>query len=134
MHSALGKLSGAWLVMVSTAVFVRAAPPTSDARSSKEAIEFFEKKIRPVLARHCYECHSGDPRKAKAHLSLDTRAGLRKGGDSGPVLAIGQPDNSRLMLALRHDGLEMPPEEKLPDEVIEDFARWIENRRTGSAF
>ena len=93
---------------------------------SKEGADFFEKQIRPVLVHQCYECHSGDPAKAKAHLVLDTRDGVRKGGESGAVVAPGHPDNSLLIEAIRYEGLEMPPKGKLPDEVIEDFERWVE--------
>ena len=79
-----------------------------------------------MLVHNCYECHSGDPAKAKGHLVLDTRDGLRKGGDSGAVVVAGHADNSLLIEAIRYEGLEMPPKGQLPDEVIEDFVRWVE--------
>jgi hypothetical protein len=104
----------------------QAAPKTSDPRPSKEGLDFFEKKIRPVLVHNCYECHSGNVAKAKAHLVLDTHDGLHKGGDSGAVVAPGHADNSLLIEAIRYEGLEMPPKGKLSDEVIEDFARWVD--------
>ena len=81
-------------------------------------IEFFEKKIRPVLAEHCYKCHSAEAEKAKklkGGLLLDTRDGLRKGGDSGPAVVPGKPAESLLVKALRYDGdTQMPPKGKLP--------------------
>ncbi len=100
------------------------------ARSADAAgIAFFEQKIRPVLAEHCYGCHSAAAKKLKGNLYLDTRAGWEKGGDSGAAVIVpGQPDKSLLLRTLRHaeDGLEMPAQaDKLPDAVIADFATWI---------
>ena len=57
------------------------------------SLEFFEKKIRPVLAEHCFECHSSDSKKLKASLYLDTRAGFLKGGDTGPAIVPATPKN-----------------------------------------
>jgi hypothetical protein len=91
--------------------------------------EFFEKKIRPVLTEHCYKCHSADAEKAKklkANLYLDTRDGLRKGGDSGPIVVAGKPKESPLIKALKYDGdTKMPPAGKLSDAVIGDFEQWV---------
>ena len=91
---------------------------------------FFEKKIRPVLIKHCYECHSAEAAKAgdlASGLQLDTRMGMRRGGDSGPAVVPGKPDQSLLLAALRHEReLEMPPEGPLAAAVIKDFATWIE--------
>src|SRR4030088_113907 len=67
-------------------------PATGDVPPTREGAEYFEKKIRPILVRHCYECHSGDSKKAKANFVLDTREGLRKGGQSGQAIAPGIPD------------------------------------------
>jgi len=90
-------------------------------------VEFFEKRIRPVLSNHCYECHSEDAGKRKGGLWLDRRAGWQVGGDSGPVIVPGEPEESLLLTAMKHADpkLEMPPAKKLPSSVIEDFARWI---------
>ena len=83
--------------------------PKLDAKQ----IEFFEKKIRPVLVEQCYECHSGQAEKVKGGLLLDTRDGIRKGGDSGPAVVPGEPDESLLIKALRHDEeLKMPPKKQ----------------------
>jgi cytochrome c553 len=98
---------------------------TDGAPIAPEHVEFFEQKIRPVLVTHCYECHSM-PGKAKAGLRLDSRAGVLAGGESGPALVVGKPQESLLLAALRHEGLEMPPTGKLSADVIADFARWIE--------
>ena len=72
-------------------------------------VEFFEKKIRPVLIEHCDKCHSGNSASLKGGLRLDFREGITKGGDSGPAVEPGKPDDSLLLLALKYDGLEMPP-------------------------
>jgi hypothetical protein len=114
-----------------------AAPKPIEPPVTKEGAEYFEKKIRPILVHHCYECHSGDPKKAKANFVLDTREGLRKGGQSGTVISPGNPDESLLIEAVQYMGLEMPPKEKLPDELIEEFVKWVEmgapDPRTGKA-
>lgn len=88
---------------------------------------FFENKIRPVLVKHCYECHSADAEKIGGKLLLDTRGGLLKGGESGTPIVAGQPEESLIVHALRweHD-LEMPPETPLSPAVIQDFIRWVE--------
>src|SRR5262249_12734312 len=93
---------------------------------SKEGVDFFEKKIRPVLIKNCYKCHSGDAAKAKANFVLDTHAGLMKGGESGAVIEPGHPEKSLLIEAVKYEGLEMPPDGQLPDEVVEDFEKWVQ--------
>ena len=92
-----------------------------------EGVEFFEKKIRPVLAEHCYKCHSAKAKKLRAGLYLDRRAGWEMGGESGPVVIPGKPEESRLLLAIRFkdNDLKMPKAGKLPDRVIQDFEKWI---------
>ncbi len=105
-----------------------------------EATDFFEQKIRPVLVKHCYSCHSAearDSKKLQGALFLDNAAGVLRGGENGAAIVPGKPDESLLLKAIRHEEGEMPPEGKLPDEVIADFARWIEmgapDPRTGDA-
>jgi len=97
---------------------------------SPEEVAFFEQKIRPVLLSACYECHSAEAKakgKLKGGLFLDTRAALLTGGDEGPALVPGKPDDSLLIKALRwaREDLHMPPKKKLPPEVIADFEKWI---------
>ncbi len=96
------------------------------AASERQGIEFFEKKIRPVLANQCYECHSAKAESAEGGLVLDSREGIRRGGESGHAVVPGNLDESLILTALRHEDLQMPPEEKLSDQVIADFVRWIE--------
>src|SRR5437016_1850658 len=92
---------------------------------SKESTEFFEKKIRPVLVEHCYECHSAQSEKLKGKLLLDNRESARKGGETGPAVVPGDADSSLLVQALRYENFEMPPKGKLPTHVIADFEKWI---------
>ena len=70
---------------------------------AKEQVEFFEKKIRPVLVEHCYECHSAQSDKLKGKLLLDNREAARKGGESGPAVIPGDPDASPVVQALRYE-------------------------------
>jgi hypothetical protein len=100
------------------------------APADAAGIEFFETKIRPVLADKCYSCHSPEARKVKGGLRLDTKEGTLKGGDSGAASVIpGDPDHSQLLKAIRYgkdDELKMPPKgPKLAPEVIADFEAWI---------
>ncbi|MDR3632506.1 MAG: DUF1549 domain-containing protein [Isosphaeraceae bacterium] len=114
-----------------------AAPP--DVAITPEQEQFFETKIRPVLVTHCGKCHASNAEKLRGGLQLDTRDGLRLGGDSGPAIVPGQPDESRLLRAIRYrdDELRMPPKAKLPDAVVADFEAWITmgapDPRTGPA-
>ncbi|MGI9244196.1 MAG: PSD1 and planctomycete cytochrome C domain-containing protein, partial [Verrucomicrobiales bacterium] len=88
---------------------------------------FFESKIRPVLADYCYQCHSSEE-KVKGGLTLNTRAGLLHGGDSGEAIVPGDAEASLLFTAIEWSDrdLEMPPKQKLPADKIADFREWIE--------
>jgi len=100
----------------------------SSARGAEPAgVDFFEKKIRPVLVKECYGCHSSEPKKLRGGLRLDSRASMLVGGDSGPALVPGKPEESLLIEALRYDGLEMPPKGKLDSTVVADFEHWIKS-------
>ncbi|MBP85508.1 MAG: xanthan lyase [Planctomycetaceae bacterium] len=90
-----------------------------------KGLEFFETKIRPVLVKHCYECHSAESKEVKGGLRVDSATGLKQGGDSGPVLVVGKPRASLLIEVLRYEGAEMPPVSKLSNEVISAFERWV---------
>jgi hypothetical protein len=93
--------------------------------SPAEGIEFFETHIRPVLAEHCYECHSARSRVLQGGLRLDSAERMRAGGDTGQVIVPNKPEESLLIAALRYESLEMPPTEKLPQHVVDDFVKWI---------
>ncbi|MGK0186191.1 MAG: hypothetical protein ACI9R3_001974 [Verrucomicrobiales bacterium] len=89
--------------------------------------EFFESKIRPVLASECYECHS-TAGKQRAGLVLDHRAALLKGGDSGAVVVPGKPEESLMITAIKHvrDDLKMPKAGvQLSASIVVDFEKWI---------
>ncbi|MDH4408792.1 MAG: DUF1553 domain-containing protein [Verrucomicrobiales bacterium] len=101
------------------------APVASDAD-----LAFFEKNIRPVLIKSCYECHSAEADDLKGGLALDAREALMKGGDSGAAVVPGKPEESLLIASLRHDDpdLKMPPDKhggKLDDGVIANFTEWV---------
>jgi mono/diheme cytochrome c family protein len=110
------------LILLLPAAAGAAAGTESDARG----IELFETKIRPVLVKHCYECHSAESEEVKGSLRLDSAAALQQGGDSGPALVAGRPGQSLLVDALRYKSFEMPPAGKLSDQIIRDFEQWIE--------
>ena len=73
---------------------------------------FFESKIRPVLVSECYQCHSASSDTIEGGLLIDTREGIRRGGDTGSAVVPGEPAKSLVLDAMRHSGLEMPPEKK----------------------
>jgi hypothetical protein len=93
-------------------------------------MQFFETKIRPVLADHCYKCHSAEANKAgklKGELFLDNREGVLKGGEHGPVIVPGKPEKSRLIEAVGYadKDLKMPPKDPLSPEVVADLTKWV---------
>jgi hypothetical protein len=122
MHRSVALLGMALTIVVTTS-WLRAAdkPPESDGQ------EFFEKKIRPVLVQHCYECHAADSKEIGGNLLLDSRDSLRKGGDTGPAVVLNKPDESLLIKAIRYadDNLQMPPRGKLPAAAIADLEAWV---------
>src|SRR5207245_1575011 len=87
------------------------------AQSDPAGVEFFEKKIRPVLAEQCASCHSRSAKKLKGGLLLDPPDAILKGGDSGPAVVPGKPADSLLIKAVRYQDqdLQMPPKKRLPD-------------------
>ncbi len=109
------------------AVFLVAGAVRAHADSPSKDVEFFESRIRPVLAQDCYECHRSHGKK-KGGLALDSRQSLLEGGDSGKVLVPGDPDASLLIKAIRHtsEDLQMPKARAgLERRVISDFEAWI---------
>ncbi len=93
---------------------------------SAEAERLFEAKIRPLLVERCHKCHAGT--MTKGGLRLDSREAFLKGGETGPAIVVGKPDESRLMKAVRHqDGLAMPPDGKLNETQIASLAEWIKS-------
>ncbi|MFN7934285.1 MAG: PSD1 and planctomycete cytochrome C domain-containing protein [Bryobacteraceae bacterium] len=99
--------------------------PTVEEKPTAEQMEFFETKIRPVLAKNCYQCHGSDSKTAMGGFIIDSRAGMRRGGQGGPAVVPGKVEQGTLLPALRHEGRKMPPSGKLPDAVIADFEKWV---------
>ncbi len=104
---------------------------------SAEARAFFEKEVRPLLVKRCFECHGGS--KTEGGLSLASAEGWKLGGDSGPAIVPGKPDESLLIEAINYGSLEMPPAErggKLAAREIAILTKWVEmgapDPRTGS--
>lgn len=89
-------------------------------------LEFFEKKVRPLFAKHCYKCHSVNAKRIEAGLLLDSRASQLSGGDSGPAIVPGKADKSRMIQAVRYEDFEMPPKGKLPASDVATLVRWID--------
>jgi len=102
-----------------------ASVASADEPDERAALDFFEAKIRPVLVEQCYQCHAAGAKEVKGGLRLDFRESARRGGESGPAIVPGEPDKSLLLKAIKYDDLQMPPDKKLAEEVVADFARWI---------
>jgi hypothetical protein len=101
-------------------------PGTStDGRPTRDGIDFFTSKIKPLIEDHCYECHGFNNRKGG--LSLRTRDGFLTGGESGAAVIPGKPDNSLLLSAVRYsdESLQMPPSGKLKPQQIADIEQWV---------
>ena len=117
---ALCCIIGHWALGIGTSA---SAAPLTAAQT-----DFFETKVRPVLIEHCYKCHSAGAEKIKGGLTLDTRDGWMKGGDTGPAIVPGKPDESLFVKAIRYTDrdLAMPPsDKKLPDNLIADLVQWV---------
>lgn len=106
--------------------FQEIVPPSGDTTISATDLEFFESKIRPLLIEHCYECHSGS--ELNGGLSLDSREGLLRGGDTGPAIALGANASESLLLKAieyKSEHLQMPPSGRLTDQQIGLVREWI---------
>lgn len=123
--------SGIFLaVLLAGATVTQAAVPSSGGPPALAPadLQFFEAKIRPLLIENCYQCHSRDADKIKGGLLLDTREAWMHGGNSGPVIVPGKPDESPLIQAVRYasDDLQMPPDgEKLSPQQVADLTEWV---------
>ncbi|VTR95916.1 planctomycete cytochrome c domain protein : Uncharacterized protein OS=Singulisphaera acidiphila (strain ATCC BAA-1392 / DSM 18658 / VKM B-2454 / MOB10) GN=Sinac_1739 PE=4 SV=1: PSCyt1: PSCyt2: PSD1 [Gemmata massiliana] len=110
------------LCVVSCAVPARAADPAPKPTAAQ--LEFFETKVRPVLADHCYSCHG--TKKQSAGLRLDTSAGIKTGADDGPVIVPGDPAKSRLIKSVRRENEQaMPPKAPLPADAVAVLVEWV---------
>jgi hypothetical protein len=117
----------AWVI----AAGLCAAVGSVHADDASQDVDFYERKVRPLLARRCYECHSRGSKRPEGGLTLDTRAGVLAGGESGPLINSDQPDESLLLQVIRYDGdLQMPPAGKLSGAERELIVQWV---RRGAA-
>jgi mono/diheme cytochrome c family protein len=112
-------------IFASLFAFVGAAQ--AEFATPDEGLRFFEEKIRPVLAEKCYSCHSADAEKLKGSLQVDHLEHLIAGGETGPSVVAGNPEESLLVEAMSYSNrdLQMPPKEKLAPAIVDDFRRWI---------
>jgi hypothetical protein len=117
----LARLIAWWTIALTSA----AMRPAWSEEPTAEQVEFFETSVRPLLVEHCYECH-GHGEDVESGLRLTSRAAALAGGDSGPAAVIGKSEESLLIEAVRYQGLEMPPQRKLPEEEIKKLQRWVE--------
>ena len=114
------------LILIVTAATLAAAP---DSKPAPEQIEFFEKKVRPILVNRCYTCHSADT-QPHGELRVDDRAGLIAGGNSGPAVVPGHPEQSLLLQRVRSaDPKRRMPRESGPltDAEVADLTTWIKD-------
>lgn len=111
-------------VLVGPALAFGQAPAPAERR---EDVEFFEKKVRPLLIERCHSCHSTKAKKQKGGLLLDSRESILKGGDSGPAVVPGQVGKSLLVQAIRYekDHVQMPPKGKLPLGELAILEEWV---------
>ena len=116
LHSRL-----AWTV----AGLLAASAARAEPAPSAEALKFFENKVRPVLAEHCYNCH-GPKKQMGGGLRMDTRDGVLKGGDGGPAVVPGDPTKSPMIRAIEWAGdVKMPPKTKLPPDAVAVLTTWV---------
>ena len=103
-------------------------PAQNDDPLTDRQLDFFEQEVRPLLAQRCLECHSGKVDPPAGGLRLDRRSGWQRGGELGPAIVPGQPDQSLLVEAIepRSDRLQMPPDGRLSPAEIATLRRWIE--------
>jgi len=114
-----------WMICVLALAVLPQGARAAEALAAGD-VEFFEKKVRPLLVERCYKCHSPEG-KVKGQLRLDTREGWMKGGETGPALVPGDPEQSILIHAIRHakQDLEMPPDTKLAESEIAILTEWV---------
>lgn len=122
MTNAVPRICSRNFVVFVCAVLLISFPATAEA-DHNEDLKFFETRVRPLLAEHCFECHGTE--KQKGQLRLDSAEGLLTGGESGDAVLPGDPDASLLIQAVRWESYEMPPGGKLPASEIEILEDWV---------
>lgn len=130
------------LIWLASPQMVEAQQPSKGSSGAEKFsaadIDFFENKIRPILVKHCLKCHGDDQKKLRGGLHLTSRADILKGGDSGPAIVSGKPDESLLISAVQYEDFEMPPKGQLDPSEIDALVKWVEKgapdpRKTNSA-
>ena len=126
LHAAI--LAGACLVLDGMTCSLLADPPPAaiEPKTSSAEAKFFEAQVRPILVKHCLECHG--VKKQEGGLRLDSKASLLAGAESGKIVVSGRPDRSRLIEAIEYEDLDaqMPPEEQLKPADIATLRRWVQ--------
>src|SRR6185436_9098022 len=112
-----------WLGVCLAILYATGVTHAATPEPTKEQVRFFEEKVRPILAENCYKCHGSE--KQKGNLRLDVREAVFAGGESGPVIIPGKPDESALVEAIKWQALEMPPTGKLTESQIATLTEWI---------
>jgi hypothetical protein len=128
VRKALLKWVGTGLVLLSGGALIQAVETNTAPRGfSREQIDFYEKKVQPILEQNCYKCHSHQAEKIKGGFVLDSRDGLLKGGETGPAVVPGNAEQSLLIKAVRHvdEDLQMPQKRKLADADIAMLTEWV---------
>lgn len=125
LWAGLGTLVRAWMAVLPASVSLSVAAAAGDPTPAQA--EFFEKRIRPVLAETCYRCHSAESEALKGGLKVDSREALLKGGENGPAIVPGDPEHSRLVEAVRwgNPDLQMPPRKRLAPAQVADLEAWV---------
>lgn len=112
------------VLLAATVLLPFSSAKAQDTTSAQ--IKFFETNIRPALVKYCYKCHSVESGDSRGGLLLDTRQGWLQGGDGGAAIVPGKPEASLLWEAINYERYEMPPDKKMPADVIANFKTWIE--------
>ena len=117
------------------ACFTLGSATVSATDDDRAGTEFFETRVRPLFVEHCGKCHG--ERRQRSGLRLDSISAILRGGERGPAIVPGDPDESRLIRAIRYtdEDLQMPERGKLPDELIADLEARVaahEGERSGA--
>jgi mono/diheme cytochrome c family protein len=121
-------IAGGALSLAAVAGFWQPHPVA--AQAAPGSVEYYNTKVKPIFEANCFKCHGGE--NHRGGLTIDTMAGLLKGGHDGPVIVVGHPEQSLLIKLIRHEGpandpMPMPPKgDKLSDADIATVAAWIQ--------
>ncbi len=112
-------------LLVAFIVLSASCLPAAEQQPDQKQIHFFESRIRPLLIKHCYDCHGPD--EQESDLRVDTFKGIVQGGKAGSLVVPGKPEQSLLITAVLYQtpDLQMPPDEKLSKQEIEDLTNWV---------